>query len=486
MAKRKKKTKKVRIRASAAVAGEDDGEEERGALGMGMSLRRPWSRLVESVYTGTNPDAGTEFDDRFYASLDTAAIVDLPAEFLHAAQRLSLLLYRKNVRAYRSVELVKDFVLGDGVKFSASDQKVEELLRQHWQVNRWKNKAAERLRALALFGEQLWPAFVSEGTGLVRLSSVSPLLIRAVKRDPENAEEIIAAETGPTDANKKNKRSWDVIREGEDGKLVGEAFYFPVNRIAGGGRGTPDLLSSIDWLEGLDNMVFGMLERSALALDVVFDLELEQTNETEIRKHVKDFVKSLRSGGVYGHNERVKLDIKAPALGATEAQTAIGILLRQIQSGTGLAGLFFGDSADLTRSSASELSVPVAKMIQGRQEVFRRMLDDVFRFQIEKAKEAGALNGVDDFSYDIQMAPVYLRDVQAIAAALGQLASALSVAQEEGWVSNADAGTVFRAALTQLRPVDDAPDDLAEASKGSIYRKVLDERHATASATYGS
>ena len=470
MAKKKKRAvakKGVKRKLKESRKGGRDDED--GVPQSIRSLRSGFSRLVESVYTGTNPDAGTEFDDRFYRSLDTASSLDLPAGFLQAAQRLSLLLYRKNVRAYRSVELIKDFVLGDGINISAADERVEDLLRQQWEVNEWEEKASERLRSLALFGEQLWPVFIAKD-GIVTLASVSPLRIIKAVCNAENAERIEAV-VARLDQKAK---TFSVIRKGENlGK--NPAFYFAVNRIAGGARGTPDMLSAIDWLEGLDNMAFGLLERSQLAQDVVFDLAYTGAGRKEIRENVREFISMLRAGGVYGHNEKAELNIKSPNLGATESETAIRIMLRQIQSGTGLAGLFYGDSDDLTRASASELSVPVAKMIQGRQEVFKRMLKAVFSLQIEQTRAAGGLKDVTDFTFEVQMPKVFLRDLTTLTSALVQLSTALRDATDEGWVSNANAGSIFRSALAQMGTVSDDVEELPVSETTTQYRKVLSE-----------
>ncbi|KKL47551.1 hypothetical protein LCGC14_2334430, partial [marine sediment metagenome] len=97
------------------------------------------SRLLEIALglSGTNVDAGTPFDDRFFERLDKVGIHDLSPQAQRRAQRLAFLLYRINVRAYGGVELGVDFVVGNGVKLKAKDPAVLALLQRHWRVNRW-------------------------------------------------------------------------------------------------------------------------------------------------------------------------------------------------------------------------------------------------------------------------------------------------------------------------------------------------------------
>lgn len=442
-------------------------------------------RLLEQVFD-SNPDAGTEFDDRFFVPIKTAGLLDLPPQVLKKGQRLALLLWRKNVRAFAAVELVKDFVLGDGVKIRAADDKVQDLLLEHWEVNEWEDKAEERIRALGLFGEQLYPAFVSD-EGLVRVSSITPFRISSVNRNPDDPEELISVSTftsmeTPTILFVPGSVSGEVetrtiIKMGDDGKLAGEAFYFAVNRLGGATRGFPDMLPSVDWLEGLDGAIFSLLERLEISQKVVYDIEYIGLNDKEVEKKNKQFSSQLKSGSTYTHNEKVKLNVKSPQLGASDADKVIQIIMRQINSGMRMAGLFFGDAEDLTRASASELSVPVAKMIQGRQNFFKRMLKKILRFQIEQAVKRGRLDGVEDFAFEIEMAPIFLKDMKTITDALTDLVVVLDTARLNEWLTADQARAVFVMNLEQLGPVPGAPFDPHESMDSDLsadYQTALE------------
>lgn len=453
------------VGTAAAVADNDLGELD-SAFSWRTRFRK--RRLSEAVFELDNPDAGTEFDDRFFRNIERASALDLPPHIQRKSQRLAILLWRKNVRAYGATEIVKDFVLGDGISFESADPKVQEALEEYWEVNEWEDKLEERLRSLAIFGEQLYPTFVNSTTGLVRNTSVTPLRIRGVNRDPNDAEELVSIATslgaehpasviylpgfiGDPDAGK----IFQLIRPSDDGTLLFEprlnnAFFFAINRLSGGTRGAPDMLSSVDWLEGIDGFVFSMMERAALTQDVVWDITFDGLTEPEIRQKTTGFINALRAGGVFGHNEKVKLGIQVPNLASGEAKTATQVLQSQINAGMRLPGLFFGESADLTRAAASELSIPVAKMIQGRQKFFRRMLAKMFRFQIEQFIKVGRLEGVKDFSFEIEMPQVFLRDVKVLAQAMVALSTALGVGVEQGWITEIEASKVYRMGMREF------------------------------------
>jgi len=429
-------------------------------------------RVSESIFPFANPDAGTEYDDRNFRQIgQEAGSIDLPPQLLQTAQRLSMLLYRKNVRAYRSVENLKDFVIGDGVKFIASDDRVQEILEDHWEQNSWEEKLPERLRALSIFGEQLYPAFRSEETGLVRLGAIIPFQIKRVNTNPENADELITVSVfdsfneAPGAQVEGASKIYTIVRRANMNPELRPAFFWAVNRVSGSTRGVPDSLSAVDWLEGMDGFTFSLMERAALSENVVFDLEYEGLRADEIRKKVSEFASALKSGGIYGHNEKVKLNLKSPNLAASDAETVQQVLLRQIQAGTGFAGMYYGDSADLTRASASELAVPVAKMIQARQNFVRQSLALIFDYQIESSKAAGILNDVEDFSYEIAMPRVYLRDTTQETQSLTNLTNSLVIAKQEGWITDDEAEGVFKVALDRLGPLVSAASQVSQETK---------------------
>jgi len=438
----------------------------------GFNPQTAASRFREASMPFSNPDSGTEFDDKFFQPLEVAGGIDLPIHTQNAVQRLSNLLYRKNVRAYRMVELVDQFAFGSEPRFLANDPKVQKVLEQHWEANDWEGNLSKRMKALSVFGEQLYPVFINQTSGLVTISSISPLKIRRVERNPEDAERLISIvatlggegavnlEFDPNKLAPEDRRYGIILRRRDGtigvedelpGETSGDAFFFAVNMLSGATRGQPDVTPSIDWLEGLDGFVWGLLERANMAQQVVQDLTFEGvSDDREIQRLTTQFIRALKGGGVYGHNEKVTLKMQSPEIGASEADKVTSVILKQIQSGTGLAGLFYGDSEDLTRAAASELTTPVAKMIQDRQNFFKRSLRLMFKFQIQTSIEKGVLSKDVDQGFVIDMPRVFLRDMTTITTALVSLTAALTNAVDNEWIDNEEAGKVYKAAQEEL------------------------------------
>ena len=430
------------------------------------------SRLLE-VALGLpfdNPDAGTPFDDRFFERLDTAGIHDLSPQAQRRAQRLAFLLYRINVRAYGGVELGVDFVVGNGVKLKAKDPTVLALLQRHWRVNRWGTMLREYLRALAIFGELLFPVFVSN-KGFVRISSISPFKIWKLHRNEQDGARFDAiavrlrdapsSATKQTDAgdDKKNMKAYTLIEPDDDGFLIDEpnevgkdglAFFFPANRVAGSSRGTPDYMAAIDFLQGLDSFTMALLDRADLAMQAVYDLEYKGLQGKELKKKANAYGRNLRDGGIWAHNENASMKIQLPNIGASDAANVAKILKDAIHAGFRKPGHFFGDISDLTRSAAQEISIVISKSLEGRQQFARDMLEEILTFQVEQAVKKGLLKSDVDTTFRVEFPPIFLRDLQGVASALVQLTLALDAAVLSEYIELSVARDTFQLALSQI------------------------------------
>lgn len=444
------------------------------ARGRGRSFRT--SRvLFQEYYDGL--DSG-RFSDDLFKDLTPGAFVDTPKETHDRIVKMSLLQYKKNARAFSIVEVVKDFLIGDEIYIDAADPKVQELIDKYWKLNEWDEKLEERVRSLAVTGEQLYPVAV-DSEGMLRLASVFPLQIIDVLRNEENAEDIqtimacvkdrsldyrteqvnLTADAEPFTVLKEYDSTR--IEEGslqiERGARPKYCFFFAVNRLAGGTRGQPDLTPVMDWIEGMDSFLFTVLERAELAMQVVFDLKVEGAQKTDLQTFADDFVSNLRAGEAYAHNDKVELNVHSPNIGSSEAQEVYNVLVRMVSAGVGLPGMFFGDSDDVNRASAAEASIPPSKRLQSRQRFVKRLIKRPIDLQIAIAKADGRLKGVTDFRYTVRMPKIMLRDLSMITRAIKGLADALASAldREQPFITAALAHKIFTSALVDLDPSED-------------------------------
>jgi len=102
-------------------------------------------------------------------------------------------LWQTNLLANRLIELPLAYLLAEGVSLSVPNEEAQQRLNAFWHdpINKLAIKLPRKVREMALFGEQCWPAFTDPQSGHVRLGYLDPSLIETVVTDPDNAEQPI-------------------------------------------------------------------------------------------------------------------------------------------------------------------------------------------------------------------------------------------------------------------------------------------------------
>lgn len=441
---------------------------------VGMRVQRRSQMLSEAV--GIQDPFVDEIDtvgesaDHLFRRVGRQTFRDLSELKRERALRIVYWLYLGYPLAYRAIEIVSDFVAGEGITFKSEDPKVQEVLKAHWDdpVNNWSMKQHARIRELGLFGELHLPAFVSDQNGHVRLGYIDPALVSAVIPDPDNVEiarflELKAEHPYASDAQADGSSALQsggevrisVIqpddRPGSEtqGRLEGDAFFFKINSVSNATRGNSDLLSVVDWIETHEQLLFGIHEAALLKTSVIWDVECEGMTAKEIEEFSEEFG-TITKGMVRFHNEKVKINPKAPELGTQELNEHALMLKRHIATGIGIpvTWLSEGDAANL--ATAAEMSVPTTMRLRTRQRFFRDMITFIFNFVIDMAIKHRRLPKDVDRRFTVITPQIWVIDTSKITASMQAGAQSLMIAEMQGWLTNAQAGQVFRAIVDQL------------------------------------
>lgn len=402
-----------------------------------------WNKkeFKEAVTGGLRIDA----DDHQYRRLSAHYGRDL-SSFTHERMlEIAYYLYDRNPLAHRIVELTKDFVVGGGVNYRTESPEVQEILDDFWNdpINNWDLKQHERVLELGLFGEQCYPVFVNPYNGRVRLGSLDPVKICDVQTNSENAEEVRNIIPKGTDTQPLRVIHLDEQPNSPTfNRLVGDCFFFAINKVSNAARGRSDLLCLVDWIDGYEQFLFNRIDRSALISAFVWDVTLEGMNAEEIAAWLKNNP-SPKPGSVRAHNEKVQWKAVSPDLGAHDAIEEARLLRNFILSGAGFPEHWFAEGGQINRATAAEMGVPTLKRLSARQRYFRYMLEYIFRFVIDQAVIHGRIPQQTDTRFQVILPELSQRDTEKTAVSLERLCKALAVAEERGWLSKEMAGKMF-------------------------------------------
>lgn len=319
----------------------------------------------------------------------------------------SYFLWSRNPFAYRIVETQKHFVMGSGFTFRADHPKVEEVLREFWNnpINRMDQRIPNMCRNFSIFGENS-PSLFVDATGRVEVGHIDPLSIKKVNVSATNCEETISLEVaGPEGKNitlrivhkdraggaakELPKIYGNVKPERLKGKIVGECFFWAVNRPSGAMRGVSDLYRISDSIEVTDDMIFQMADRAELSNRLVFKWTVKGATQAQILAWMdpnsEEGWPTPENGSNLFQNDKITCEPWHPEINAAEHAEAVKTSLLPVAAGSFTSIHDFGTGEDVNRASAYEMNSPRDKFYTERQSYVISCVQDLLEFVRDQA-----------------------------------------------------------------------------------------------------
>lgn len=436
--------------------------------------------------TGVTIDA----DDDQWRKLSGDASRDLSPMTQSRMQQTAHFLWEANLLANRLIELPVAYLLAKGVQLKVDDEDNQKALDSFWRdpINEMNIKLPKKVRELALFGEQCYPVFVNEHDGHVRLGYLDPALIAAVVMDPDNKEQPIGIGT-VRDAN-GNFRKYRVIINGDEDVFTartqamratytdGDAFYFRVNDLSSGRRGRSDLLAQADWLDSLDQFMYGELDRANFLRAFVWDVTLKGATDKEVKKRAGE-ITAPKPGSVRVHNDSEIWDAVSPSLQGADTSETARLIRNWVLGGATMPETWFGGGGDVNRATAGEMTEPTFKIYTMRQIMWKHILESIGRYvlwQKARAENATVDFGEDKWKVEAQFPELAARDVSKHAAALQQVIAACAIAITQKLLTRRTAVMLINAIAKLIgveidadKELTDAEAEAAKAAEGDTF-----------------
>lgn len=371
-------------------------------------------------------------------------------------QDIAVYLYDANPIAHRIPEIMKDFVIGDGFAFDAKNPKVKKILDDFWNDpdNNWELRQEPRVVDLSLFGEQCYPVFVNKVNGHVKMGYIDPGRIRKVMIDINNPEIVreVYWQKGRHLTKDEKLKVVNIDKNPKSktfGRLIGECFYFAINKISPSSRGRSDLLCVADWIDGYDQFLFARLERAFYLNNFIWDILCEGMGKDEIEEFAKEQI-APKPGSMRFHNEKIKWNAVTPKLEGEDASNEARLFKNQILGGKGFPEHWFAEGGKTTRATAMEMGLPTLKMLKSRQRYVKGMIVAIFKFVIDQAIIHKELDPKEDTSFSVIPSPIVAKDIRGVAITLDKFTDALMKAKGEGWVTDGAAKRAFQSFIKEL------------------------------------
>jgi len=428
------------------------------------------SRVAERMKAASTTDAEYGWR-RLTGNADRELLPTTQARMIEIAYWL----WETNPMAGWLIDITSAFILGEGLPYEAKNDQVKSALDDFWYdpLNRMDLYFPKHVTELLIFGELCLPAFTAEHTGKLRLGYIDPILIDDPITDPENVKAILGVIVSNKQDNEKRRlktiqpKDFEYVlspkgRALRDTFTDGECFYYSINNVTNSPRGRSELLSTADWLDAYEQFLYDYAEKWSHQNAFTWDIEVQNGDESEIKKHVGSF--SKKSGSVFGHNEKVKLNAITPDLKALDAEKGARLFRNHILGRKGFPEHWYGGGGDVNRATASEMGTPTLKMLTMKQRVVKYILEDIMGCSIERRRAAKTLRVTDEEAglYSVITPELTQDDITKFSTAVRDVSAALVIAERQGWVDKDTARKLF-AMLTAFVGMEIDVDAVKEA-----------------------
>ncbi len=354
------------------------------------------------------------------------------------------------------IEILKDFIVADGLPFEADNEDVSQALQDFWYdpLNQMDVFIEKHVREQWLFGVLCLPAFTAENSGALRLGYIDPAQIKEVVTDPGNVKMIIGVilkdQQGmegmklktilPADAEDILTRQAKNLR---DGYADGECFYSAVNNLTNNPMGRSELLVSADWIDAYEQFLFDASDKWTLLNSFLWDITVKGGDAATCKTQADNLTK--KAGSTYAHNENVTLQAITPDLKTQDVDTGARTVRNHILGAHGFPSFWFGGGEDANRALGVEMGTPAFKMLSSKQRAFKASLEIILQTVINRRRAARTLVCTDEDAknWSVVLPEITTKDITKNSAALQQVTTSLATAILQNIIDTVTARKIF-------------------------------------------
>lgn len=313
---------------------------------------------------------------------------EVPRFTVEKARTLSVHAYRTNPMARAIIDTYTSFCVGDsGLSYACASTEVEPIVRRFWNDprNAIENNQEMLFRGHMLLGETGLELMTGDMSGFVRYSYITPEAIERI--DVEHGNPLWPVKMWVAQNGADSIELAIVQVDDFTERRTGNAMYWadwravPTDR-----RGLPFLSPVLDWLDAYDQILWNLIDRTAIARYMVWDVTV-QGGKPELDAVIegRGGTHAPRSGTVEFHNEKVTWKPQTAQTGAYEDKQTGQMAMTNIAAGMGLAKTWLAEPEDANRATSLTMAEPVRRRVGGVQRLWLNHMTELVRFQVDQA-----------------------------------------------------------------------------------------------------
>src|SRR5260370_1032996 len=284
--------------------------------------------------------AGDSEDAKFRSITSPSTMRDLNPLMHLRMQQVCFFLAVTTPFGRRILQLITDYVVGEGFSAKAKDQEVQAVIERFWDDP--TNNLDENIEAwthdLLMLGAVCLPVAVNPVDGFVRAGYIDPQELEFVEyglMQTAVSQEVtipIAVHLVKRIGEDQGRRL-EIIHTDEDaqsptfGQLKGDCFYFAINKAKSASRGISELFALADWIDVFDQMMFDFADRVRFLNSFVWHYIVKGGDNKAVQDMLdKETKRPPRQGGVQVTNDQVEIQAQTPDLQVADMSQAAEVV----------------------------------------------------------------------------------------------------------------------------------------------------------------
>ena len=332
--------------------------------------------------------------ERGWRRAGTGGHREIPWWTLERARTYSVAAYRANPMARAIVDTYVAFCVGDkGVSYQATNPEVGVVVEQFWSDPRVQLGGLQErlLRDHMLMGETALQMLVGQASGVTRFSP-APITaisdVRLLGGNPLWPDRLVFGSglSGGTELTVAGVDDTTGLRTGQ--VMWWRSWMALLDDV----HGDPFLAPILDHLDSYDQVISNLIDRTALARYLVWDVTVTGGPE-EVDRFVKGRggLHTPPSGAMEIHNDKVAIKPQSVTTGAEEDSVASKNVLTLVAGGAGLAKTWLAEPDGANRATSLTMAEPVRRRVGGVQKLWLSYQTELVRYAVDQAVAARRL-----------------------------------------------------------------------------------------------
>jgi hypothetical protein len=390
-----------------------------------------WDRLRRRVGLAIEPDMTDGATG--WVGWDGFGRADAGAADGGQGYRDALAAWRTNPYAKRAIDIITDYTVGDGLTPVAPGE-LGRFIDTFWHhpQNRLDLRLPELVDELSRSGDLFLALFRNSADGMSYVRAVPKSEVVAIETAENDWEREVAyvirgdvLGAGAGDGGDwSGGRTFLAPGHPEAGNAEAVMVHYSINRPVGALLGESELATILPWLRFYGAMLEDRVRLNWAARAFLWFVKVPPGR---VAAKAEQYAIPPEPGSIVIHDDGEQWEMKAPALGGTDAQHDLRALRQMIAAGTGQPPHWHGDGGDINRAVAQAMQDPAIRRLRRRQKHVQHVVVDLCDVAYGRAYGAGlARRRPDRSAIRVDLPDISREDNESLALAAQRLSGAFT------------------------------------------------------------